>query len=123
MAEYQKYIDILVNAGKEVFVVTENPVLPFRPADYIGRLFRTLAPIPPLMKSSESVWQKEYLRDMEQITNATVIKTIDLFCPEDECMVFNRDGIPLYYDNDHLSEAGSNFQAENLLKPYLQPGY
>ncbi len=34
-------------------------------------------------------------------------------------MSFSNDGLPLYYDDDHLSLAGSVFQAEYILKPYL----
>jgi hypothetical protein len=63
--------------------------------------------------------QKDYLRLLYDITGATVVYSLDVFCPRDECLMFDERGLPLYYDDDHLSNAGSDFQAERLLAPYL----
>jgi hypothetical protein len=63
--------------------------------------------------------QKDYLAMLDRLEGATIIKSIDAFCPKEDCLVFSEYGIPLYYDDDHLSFEGSRFQVEYLLEPYL----
>jgi hypothetical protein len=56
---------------------------------------------------------------LDNLRDVNVIKTIDTFCPKEECFLFDHEGLPLYQDDNHLSVAGSIFQAEQALKPYL----
>lgn len=118
----QEFIDMLRAVGKEVFVVAENPELLADPRDYINRnttvaqLKNNFLHVP---KSDVLSRQQAYLDILANIKDATVIPTIDAFCPTEQCTVFSADGLPLYYDDDHLSVAGSIFQAEQILRPYL----
>jgi peptidoglycan/LPS O-acetylase OafA/YrhL len=116
----QQYVDTLRGYGLEVFIVAENPELPAQPRDYIHRPFK-IAPtkLPDVHKADVVQRQENYLQLLAEIRDATIIYTIEKMCPEDKCLVFTEDGLPLYYDDDHLSFAGSEFQAERILKPYL----
>ena len=62
--------------------------------------------------------QKPYMQVLEKIHNVTFIPTIDHFCPTEKCIILNEEGIPLYYDIDHLNNTGSLFLAK-YLEPYL----
>jgi hypothetical protein len=62
--------------------------------------------------------QKRYLEMLGDLQNATIINSLDIFCPGEESVVFS-DGELLYQDNNHLSTAGSKFQIERQLLPYL----
>jgi hypothetical protein len=116
----QQYVDTLRGYGLEVFIVAENPELPASPRDYIHRLFKfNQTKFPDVHKADVIKRQENYLQLLSEINNATIIYTIEKMCPEDKCLVFTEDGLPMYYDDDHLSFAGSEFQAERILKPYL----
>jgi hypothetical protein len=116
----QQYVDTLRGYGLEVFIVAENPELPAQPRDYIHRPFKfAQTKFPNLDKADVVKRQENYLQLLSEINNATIIHTIEQMCPDDKCLVFTEDGLPMYYDDDHLSFAGSEFQAEHILKPYL----
>ena len=116
----QSYVDTLRGYGKEVFIVAELPELPALVGDYIDRPFRMKkGEFPDVHKSEVVKRQEKYLQLLSEIKNATIINTIEQMCPEENCMVFTEEGLPMYRDHDHLSPAGSKFQAERILKPYL----
>ncbi|MDR1276333.1 MAG: acyltransferase [Candidatus Accumulibacter sp.] len=114
-ASLQTTVTTLRNAGKEVFILSENPELWPSPRNYLVRPFRMVTKMPVFLKSVEFDWQKEYLQILDEIKGATVIRTLDFFCPQKECLVFSKEGKLLYRDNNHLSWAGNYFQAEHLL--------
>ncbi|MCM1281427.1 MAG: hypothetical protein NC211_06330 [Alistipes senegalensis] len=119
----QYAVDKLKAAGKEVIIVGDNPELFANPRDYIKRPFsshRSFRDFPVLLKKDVLAYQKEALALLGEIKGATVISPIDVFCPLDKCQVFDQDGLPFYYDDDHLSFAGSEFQARQLFLPYLE---
>ena len=65
--------------------------------------------------------QQEYLDVLKDIKGAKIIYTLDAFCPTNECLLFNEQGLPLYWDDDHLSvHAGGNFLVDKVLEPYLK---
>jgi hypothetical protein len=125
----QPVIDSLRKLGKEVFVVAENPVLPFDPRKLLDvQPFRQT--LRGLLGSTNDPFhhgrtdvlehQKEYLAALDRLRGATVIHSIDAFCPAEECLLFDEQGGLLYRDDDHLSTyAGGRFLVEKLLKPYL----
>ena len=39
--------------------------------------------------------------------DVTYINTYDLLCPRDECLIFTKDGIPVLFDANHYTVAGS----------------
>jgi hypothetical protein len=66
--------------------------------------------------------QEKYLNALKRVERATVINSLDAFCPGETCLLFDEDGLPLYLDDDHLSRwAGGKFLVERVLKPYLKP--
>jgi len=117
----QSYVDKLRTYGKEVFIIAENPELPDLPRNFITRPlpFISAQKFPEVDQADVIKRQEKYLEILSEIRGATIIDTIRPFCPGGPCLVFTEDGLPLYYDDDHLSFVGSEFQAEHILKPYL----
>ncbi|GHV58772.1 acyltransferase [Campylobacterota bacterium] len=63
---------------------------------------------------------KEYREIIASIKGATVIYTIDAFCPIDKCLLADENDLPLFRDEGHLTaNAGGNFLINHALKPYL----
>jgi hypothetical protein len=120
----QSYIDTLREYGKEVFIISEVPELPGNPRDYIGRPLRPAKKggIPEAHRADVLQRQAPYLQLLSEIRDATVIDTIGPMCPGGTCLVFTENGLPLYYDDHHLTPIGSEFQAERSLRPYLATG-
>lgn len=118
----QKFVAMLHASGKEVFIIAENPELPADIRDYINRNSKVMQgknSFPDLYKADVIHRQQLYLAILSGIKDATIVGTIEGFCPTDKCTAFSDDGLPLYYDDDHLSFAGSVFQADHILRPYL----
>jgi hypothetical protein len=63
--------------------------------------------------------QKQYLANIRKLSNVTVVDTLFAFCPKHVCTAF-RNGELLYADYSHLSLAGSTFQANEILRKYLE---
>lgn len=123
--ELQNFVNVMRGAGKEVFIVAENPELPFSVVDYFGSPFSLSDPrkrIPPLPTQEVIRRQQPYLDLLKTVQGATLVETLDKFCPGETCRMFTEDGAPIYFDDNHLSRPGSDFQAEHILRPYL-PGY
>ena len=118
----QKTVNTLTSLNKHVYLVSENPVLPYKPRMYIARPLGYGSAGKQLPPSKQKVLehQKNYLSLLDKLHGATIIKSIDAFCPQERCLDFLNDGQVLYYDDDHLSVSGSLFQAEELLAPYLE---
>jgi peptidoglycan/LPS O-acetylase OafA/YrhL len=125
---YQPIIDRMNRMGKRVFIVADNPELPFSP--------RILEPGQPLrvqlhalqgtsasrhlFKADMLRKQEDYLAALSQLSGATVIPSVDAFCPTDECLLFDEEGNLLYRDMNHLSRySGGRFLVNKVLKPYL----
>ena len=111
----------LLQAGKKIFVVSENPELPKFIRHSIHR---------PL-KNSDTVfinYRQMYLSRhrshhniLQSVEGATFVDATNAFCPVDACRIFDDKNQPLYFDDNHLSMVGSVFLANEVLKPYLQP--
>ncbi|GHV59135.1 hypothetical protein FACS1894103_1930 [Campylobacterota bacterium] len=114
----QELIDKLNAMNKQVYLVAENPLLPFDTRNIISPFSNKEELI--VTKAAVLERQKPYLEILQRIKGATIIPVIDVFCPTDQCLIFNENGLPLYSDNDHLSiNAGGNFLINHALKPYL----
>ncbi|MDR1349268.1 MAG: acyltransferase, partial [Zoogloeaceae bacterium] len=118
----QASIDNLLQMGKEVYLVADNPDLPFN--------IRSIFSIQPLLlmnrkkaalyKTGVLTHQKVYLQALQELKGAKILYTLDAFCPENECLLFNENGLPLYYDYNHISiHAGGEFLVQRVLAPYL----
>ncbi|MCM1511868.1 MAG: hypothetical protein NC112_01940, partial [Oxalobacter formigenes] len=119
----QDMVDKLKAAGKEVIIVGDNPTLPVDARNYVKRLVffagKERVPSGPLQQDIRE-GQEKMLTLLFAIKGATVVSLVDVFCPLDKCRVFDRDGLLLYYDDTHLSEVGSDFQAREAFLPYLE---
>lgn len=62
--------------------------------------------------------QDAYRELMRSIPNIEIIDPRPAFCPDEWCISI-KDHELLYGDDDHLSETGSLFQAEEVLAPYF----
>jgi peptidoglycan/LPS O-acetylase OafA/YrhL len=127
----QKTIDRLRQMGMAVYLVAENPVLPFNPRALLA-LARVPQPLQNLFPHSGKTYrlskkqvlahQKEYLEMIKRLKGVTILDTIDAFCPppREECLLFNEADFPLYLDSNHLSQnTGGQFLLEKVLKPHL----
>jgi peptidoglycan/LPS O-acetylase OafA/YrhL len=118
----QYFADRLNEADKRVYIVGENPELAKHvrymfPLQLFYKINASLLPV----KQDVFDRQKTYLEILSTIKGATIIRVIDVFCPNDKCRIFDDNGSPLYYDNNHLSvNAGGRFLVEKILKPYLE---
>jgi peptidoglycan/LPS O-acetylase OafA/YrhL len=115
----QKTIQTLVKNQKTVFYITENPELSYSAASCIVRPFRLKSRDCRSEKSNVLRRQSEYLMVVNRLDNVIIVDSLKAFCPDDKCLVFENDEL-LYADSDHLSVAGSRFQANQLLSNYLQ---
>ena len=112
----QNTVDLYSGQGKKVFIVSENPELPFNIkscANFgVPRALSTDYCAP--QSKSEVLKRQQLVRDVWQsISGATYIETLDLFCPTDKCN-YLKSGVLLYSDDDHLSKVGSALQAERI---------
>lgn len=120
--DLQSIIKNLLEMKKKVYLVTEDPYFSDNPQKYVARPFRKAnlyTNFPRPTKTSVFNQQKIYRDILSNIKGATVIDTIDYWCPRGECFAFTNDGLPTRYDGDHLSFLGSEMLANDLLKPYL----
>jgi peptidoglycan/LPS O-acetylase OafA/YrhL len=115
----QATIDTLVNAGKKVFYVTENPELAVSPGACIQRPFRTDTKQCKVSLPAVLVRQKDYRKFIFQLKNVQLLDSLEVFCMNGVCSAFDDQGSLLYADDDHLSVAGSKFLATRLLAPHL----
>lgn len=117
----QRTIDQLVGWGKTVYYVTENPELARAPEACSPRPFRSAPKDCGLGLDTVLSRQSNYRRIVTKLTNVTVIDSLAGFCPDALCKVTD-DGLLLYADADHLSVAGSRFQARFLLNDIISLG-
>lgn len=115
----QNTINTLRNAGKDVYYVTENPELPISPNACIPRPFRMNKKSCKIELKVVQSRQKGYLQIIQKLKNVTIIEVLNKFCHLGHCDALKK-GVLLYADADHLSVAGSRFQASNILNNYLK---
>lgn len=127
--EFVRFLEQITALGKSVLLVEDNPdlnadindalprKLPF--GEYIPQFSHT-----PVREARERQTDAlKLLRRLERIPGVTLAGgTLDAFCPGQDCLLFNEKGIPLYYDDDHLSYAGSDMLARKILRPALEKG-
>ncbi|GHV03254.1 hypothetical protein AGMMS50229_01830 [Campylobacterota bacterium] len=114
----QHWINRLKSDHNEIFVMQTVPMLPAS----IQRMLLSNAWLEPMTLEKEEAanMQKEYMGVLGRLENATIIYTIDAFCPIDRCLLTDENGLALYSDNNHITEwAGGRFLINHALKPYL----
>jgi hypothetical protein len=114
---FQDVINNLANTGKNIYILTNNPELPFVPIFYVkNRIFasKTRKEIPIISKSNQIMREKQYNNLLTELENVKIVDILDIFCKNDECIFYNNKGLPLYYDDDHLSASGNEYMINGL---------
>jgi hypothetical protein len=109
-------INRLSKSGKIIFYVTENPELNYSAESCLDRPFKSVVRNCAVDKTEVLKRQYDYLKEFNKLENVKVIDSLSIFCPNNKCIVFDENGALLYADDDHLSVAGSKFQAKKLLE-------
>ncbi|MCW5654814.1 acyltransferase family protein [Hydrogenophaga sp.] len=116
----QKTVDALQRDGRQLFYVTENPELSSMAEACIPRPLRRHTRDCRPARAEVLQRQAGYRQQMDALRNVTVLDSLAVFCPGEQCQVFDATGALLYADDNHLSMAGSLFQARALLEPHLE---
>ena len=114
----QKTVDLYRAQGKQIYLVSENPELPFdlkNCLDFGVARAKTEAKCEPRNRAHVLDRQSLHRNILQNISGATFIDTLDIFCPDTSCN-FLKNGTLLYLDDDHLSRLGSKLQAEVIGK-------
>ncbi|MDR2151623.1 MAG: hypothetical protein LBO72_02275, partial [Helicobacteraceae bacterium] len=118
----QAFVDEISAPDRKIYIVEDNPILPAHIKDYMIHplnIFTTKKPLLPTRKSMLEKSQNFY-ETVNNINGLTFIRSLDAWCPIDECLIADDNGSLLYYDDNHLSvNAGGRFLVEKVLKPYL----
>ena len=120
--DLQVYVDYLNDHGKLVYIVSENPEYPDDTKLYIMRPFRShrsFKTAKVLSHGAVREFQAPYLALLQEIRGATIIDTINVFCASGHCAGFTASGMPLYHDDNHLTEVGNLLLRDQALRPYL----
>lgn len=108
----------LATSGKRVYYVVENPELPASPYACEHRPLRLHAKHCTVTRAETETYQRDYRAVLAGVSGVVVLHTLDAFCATDPCLT-TRDGTYLYADADHLSVAGSRYQAQTVLSGAL----
>jgi hypothetical protein len=101
----------------EIYHVLAPPKYLMKASSVIARPFQINKPKDYILKNDyEKQTNKEVLKSA--LKNVTFIDSTDFWCPDDKCHIL-RDGLPLTFDDYHLSKFGSELQAKEVLLPYL----
>jgi hypothetical protein len=117
--EYRKalvnFSSDLIRVGKKVILVLQSPL----PLIHINEHLTSALPDLSLSIKSRSVqdWRTVYSSASELLKEldpmVMVVDPADLFCRQDYCYV-SKNGVALYFDDNHMSIAGSRIVAEHL---------
>jgi peptidoglycan/LPS O-acetylase OafA/YrhL len=116
----QNTIDLLNNSGKKVYVVSENPELNFFPKNCVSRPFKLTINDCEVNYKEVIQRQADYLSEIKKMKGATIFFSIDIFCEDKKCGIFDKKKQLLYMDDDHISVAGSKFLADYIGPKILQ---
>ncbi len=108
----------LQKAGKKVYYISENPEIGISPMACVTRPLRSEPLNCELNKQQVLERQKTYLLELAKLKNINIINSLDVFCPDQKCVI-NDNGKILYADDDHLSVEGSRYQAQHLLQSFI----
>jgi peptidoglycan/LPS O-acetylase OafA/YrhL len=117
-ASFQKFINILVENGKNIYIFTNNPEFNFYPKNFFKTRFFDLtnsSKIPNIKKYDQIIREQQYNKVLSELINVKIIDILDIFCPNDDCIFIDKNIMPLYYDDDHLSIYGNEFLFNNLI--------
>jgi peptidoglycan/LPS O-acetylase OafA/YrhL len=118
---YVELINFLNSQGKKVVFVIDNPAIGFDPKTCLKRPlnFWKKMPVCSLDRSDVDARQKKYrelVAEIQQrVPSLLVYDPNHLFCDEHKCYV-KKDGIILYYDQDHLNQEGAKILVNDFVR-------
>ena len=126
-AEMADFVKKLLALGKNPILVEDNPDLDFDVSEALAPALSS-SPVrqeyPRTRKADAYARQKTWLGILDrlaEIPGVTVLRgTLDAFCRGETCAVFSEGGLPLYFDADHLSQAGSHKLAREIIAPWIE---
>ncbi|WP_314955518.1 acyltransferase family protein [Bradyrhizobium cosmicum] len=124
-AKLKATVDQLEQAGITVAIVGESPAFNSRGPNIAAALLQ--AGKPPL--ATEIDTNIETMKATDALLAATfgassgvfLLSPFKTFCSEKGCPLLSGDGIPLYFDHSHLTEAGSTLYAKALVSTIVGP--
>lgn len=124
-ARLKATVDQLKQAGITVAIVGESPAFNSRGPNIAAALLQ--AGKPPL--ATEIDTNIETMKATDALLSATfgaspgvfLLSPFKTFCSEKGCPLLTSDGIPLYFDHSHLTEAGSTLYAKALFATIVEP--
>lgn len=127
MSQLQNFIQKITSLEKEVILVEDNPDLDSNMKDIIGwKNFKTHIHQDRINITQKKDVEKRHSqfklvqKELAKLPNVVFLEgTLDAFCKNETCELFSPDGIPLYSDDNHLSETGSEKFAREILEPYF----
>lgn len=122
LAEFrQHYLDSTCRLARnrEVFVLMPVPDMPVEVPKAMGKAMLRGLPADVSITRAQYHARNDFVRSLMQEAaercNVKLLDPVPYLCDEERC-VGQRDGIPLYVDDDHLSEHGNR-----LLRPLFVP--
>jgi peptidoglycan/LPS O-acetylase OafA/YrhL len=116
---WKSYVDVLerfVETGKTVFLVLQAPEAPKRVEELV---FRARSHPGRIAGASRRWWDARssfVTARLDQFPGeVTIVDPASLFCDSETCFVV-RDGVALYYDDDHMSVHGAGLIAAEIVK-------
>jgi hypothetical protein len=118
----QAFIDDINATDRKIYIVENNPVLSAHIKNYMTHplnVFTTKTPFPPT-RTYMLERKKGFYDAVSSVKGLTLIRSLDAWCPIDNCLLTDENGRWLYYDDNHITTiAGGRFLVEKVLKPYL----
>jgi peptidoglycan/LPS O-acetylase OafA/YrhL len=112
----QKFVDLMISHRKDIYIANINPDFPFVLNSYLSRPFVNVNPKQPLVLKNNIINKHKIYDDLlSEIKGAKLLDVRSIFCPTDTCILFSETGLPLYFDSNHLSEFGSEYQAKKII--------
>lgn len=117
-ARWKSYVGVLeefLKSGKKVYLVFQAPEL----SNPIGNLIyrhpseRTIIGVPRVWWNERNTYLRSNLADIPK--GVVVIDPTEIFCDGGSCYAV-KDGVALYHDDDHVSVAGAQVLAKQVVR-------
>jgi peptidoglycan/LPS O-acetylase OafA/YrhL len=116
----QEFVNLMIINGKNVYISNDNPNFTGTLHSYISRPLVNMNPTPPIVLKKDIINRHSvYDGLLAEIKGAKVLDIKNIFCPTDKCILFSDTGLPLYFDGNHLSKIGSEYQAKQIIDSNL----
>lgn len=120
----KRAVDALMSSGKQVWLIEPVPTYGYPVPAGLALSGRLGKPMP--MQSREEYRQKQskslaVVQDVAAKTGASVLRVEPVLCPRDLCLLQGEDGLPLYFDDNHLSGSGARYLARQWKDVFGEP--